>query len=310
MQHEEFRYLPVNRRDRQWGLYVTGAGVVLDGQPDADLTCHPEPYFYRWEDGRRFVDEFQLVYHPYNSLEMESEETGSVVVPAGNLVVLCAGMWHRYRPVLEPNWTQYWVSFGGGYVEQLARKGVFSPKEPLHHIGPDAGLLASYRRLFDRLQASSPVGLQQLLAASAMEILGLGLATARARTDGELDESLVCQAKSVMEQGVEEPLDMQELAASLGIGYHPFRRMFKQVTGLAPYQYHLQLRIGRAKQMLSQTDLSVKDIACSLKFNDSYHFSKIFKQHTGVSPTEWRDGTRGRREEGLREIRTFCRNRG
>lgn len=310
MQHEEFRYLPVSRRDRQWGLFVTGGGVVLDGQPDADWRCHPEPYRYRWEDGRRFADEYQVLYHPHNALEMESEETGPIVIPAGSLVVLCPGMWHRYRAVREPNWTQYWVSFGGGYVEQLVRKGVFSAKEPLHQVGLDSGLLASYRRLFDRLGSSSPLGLQQLLAASVMEILGLGLATARARTDGELDESLVCQAKSVMEQSIEEPLDMQELAASLGIGYHPFRRMFKQVTGLAPYQYHLQLRIGRARQLLLQTELSIKDIACALKFNDSYHFSKVFKQHTGVSPTEWRVGTRGRQEGGVRTFRTFCCNRG
>lgn len=43
------------------------------------------------------------------------------------------------------------------------------------------------------------------------------------------------------------------MAASLWIGYHQFRHTFKQLTGFAPYQYHLQLRIGRAKQLLTET---------------------------------------------------------
>ena len=84
---------------------------------------------------------------------------------------------------------------------------------------------------------------------------------------------------------------MKELAGSLGISYDYFRHIFKQQMGMAPYQYHLQLRINRAKELLHGTNMTTKDIAFALQFEAPYHFSRLFKQKTGMTPTEWRQGT-------------------
>lgn len=290
---EDFRYLPVGRRDRQWGLYVTGAGVVLDGGPESDASAHPQPYFYRWEKGR-VLPEYVAVYHPHSSLEFESEVTAAAIAPPGNLVLCCPGVWHRYRAVAEPTWTEYWVSFGGSYADHLVREGFFRRERPVHQVGMDVRLLGPYRRMLDRLR-SSPLGLAQLLAAGVTEILGVALALSRAGCSYDVGEAVVRQAKNILEQRVEEAVDIEELASSLRIGYHQFRHAFKQLTGFAPYQYHLQLRIGRAKQLLTETELSIKEIASLLKFDDSYHLSKTFKQRTGVSPSDWRRGVCARR---------------
>lgn len=285
---EEFRYLPVSRRDRQWGLYVTGAGMVNEAPRDWDPTQHPSPYYYRWEKGRKLADEYAALYLPHSRLELESEVSAKGIMRAGSFIVLCPGVWHRYRPpVDEANWKQYWITFGGSYADHLVREGFLSRAEPVHHVGPDMRLVAPYRRLLDRLKAA-PLGLQQLLAAGLTEILGVAVNLARADCGSDLGQAVVGQARSILEQRVEEAVDMQELADSLGIGYHHFRRVFKQLTGIAPYHYHLQLRIGRAKQLLLESELSIKEIAKLLKFDDPYHFSKSFKQHIGLAPSEWR----------------------
>ena len=286
---EDFCYLPVSRRDRQWGLYVTGVGVVLNGEPRSG-SVHPQPYFCQWDRGR-VLPEYAAVYHPHSSLEMESETTPYGIVPPGNFVFVCRDVWHRYRPVKEPNWTEYWVCFGGSYADQLVREGFFTPKVPLHQVGSDARLIGPYRRLLDQVRSASPLGLPQLLAASLTEILGTALAFSRAGCSGDVNESIVQKAKGTLERHIEEHIDMQELASSLGISYSTFRQLFKQLTGNAPYQYRLQLRLGRAKQLLVESELSVKEIAGLLKFDDSYHLSKMFKRHTGMSPSDWRSGT-------------------
>jgi transcriptional regulator GlxA family with amidase domain len=54
----------------------------------------------------------------------------------------------------------------------------------------------------------------------------------------------------------------------------------------------LQLRIGRARELLLGTNLSVKQIAYALRFASPYHFSKIFKKKTGMAPQQWRERTR------------------
>jgi transcriptional regulator GlxA family with amidase domain len=76
---------------------------------------------------------------------------------------------------------------------------------------------------------------------------------------------------------------MQKLARSLHLSYAHFRRIFKQQTGLSPYQYHLQLRINRAREMLHGTTLTVKQVARQLNFENAYHFSKIFKRKAGMA---------------------------
>jgi transcriptional regulator GlxA family with amidase domain len=53
-------------------------------------------------------------------------------------------------------------------------------------------------------------------------------------------------------------------------------------------QYHLQLRIGRAKDLLTGTALPVQQIAIQLGFDSPFYFSRIFKKKTGLAPQEWR----------------------
>jgi transcriptional regulator GlxA family with amidase domain len=54
----------------------------------------------------------------------------------------------------------------------------------------------------------------------------------------------------------------------------------------------LLFRIYRAKEMLLGTSLSVKEIATMLHFENPFHFSNVFKQKTGSSPSHWRRGVK------------------
>ena len=78
------------------------------------------------------------------------------------------------------------------------------------------------------------------------------------------------------------------MAASLGVSYHYFRELFKRHTGTSPYQYHLARRLDRAQTLLAESELTIKEVAAALHFNDAYHFSKTFKARTGRSPSRWR----------------------
>jgi transcriptional regulator GlxA family with amidase domain len=67
--------------------------------------------------------------------------------------------------------------------------------------------------------------------------------------------------------------------------------MFKQYTGIAPVQYQLDLKIRRAREMLVSTDLSIKEISYELGFQSIHYFSRIFKNKTGMAPSEIRKTT-------------------
>ena len=67
-------------------------------------------------------------------------------------------------------------------------------------------------------------------------------------------------------------------------------KIFKEAYGITPYAYFLSKKIRLAKDMLVNTNLSIKQIANNLNFADEYYFSNIFKQKTGVSPSKYRKG--------------------
>ena len=64
---------------------------------------------------------------------------------------------------------------------------------------------------------------------------------------------------------------------------------FKTITGLTVIQYINRCRIDKAKIMLLNNELLVKDIASSLGFSDEFYFSKTFKKLEGISPREFRN---------------------
>jgi len=63
-----------------------------------------------------------------------------------------------------------------------------------------------------------------------------------------------------------------------------FSRSFKQSAGIAPYQYLMQQRVERAKQLLKQQAISISDIALDCGFANQTHLTKVFRQMTGVTP--------------------------
>lgn len=75
----------------------------------------------------------------------------------------------------------------------------------------------------------------------------------------------------------------------LGSPYH-FCRLFKQATGISPYQYPIQQRIELGKQLLKQPGLTIVEIALSCGFGSQSSFTKAFRKHTGVTPKGFRQG--------------------
>lgn len=84
-----------------------------------------------------------------------------------------------------------------------------------------------------------------------------------------------------------KPITNDELANLLGISTVYFRKLFTKTTGTSPINYIQHLRINKAKEMLKSDYSKISLISEAVGYPNIYHFSKMFKQITGYSPTEY-----------------------
>jgi len=290
--NQYYRYLAISPRDKEWGLYVTGAGhrIVLPNDPyPPPEHIHPPTHEFSWQRGRKF-HEYGISYISEGQGEFESKESGRTVVGPGTALLLFPEVWHRYRPAKEVGWHEYWVVFHGDMAERLQQFGFIKPETPVLDTGVDDAIIHSFTSIFDRLR-SEAMGFQQQIAADTLGIIAALLAAERNRRADSRICDLVRRAKATIEERTETLPVIEDLASSLGISAGHFRRIFKQHTGLSPYQYHLQLKIGRAKLMLRESDLPIKHIAKQLGCQNIYSFAKLFKKKVDVPPGRWRSGS-------------------
>jgi len=280
---DQYRYPLVANRDREWGLFVTGAGRQTVG-PGLTRDTHPAPYEYTWATGRTLSNEFGLLCVTAGRAEvLESEAAGALPLAVGNVVLLFPGVWHRYRFDPTAHTTHLWVTFGGDHSQQLLRRGLLSPRRPVLPTVLSNELLEPFARLLKHLRDPSP-GQQQRLAAAVLELLGV--ATVAPPTSAPPD--LLEHARRLLGERLSDVIDLEDLADKLGMSYDRFRRRFKERFGIAPYQHRLLCKLTQAQELLATTDLSVARIAEMLRFDDPFHFSRLFKRKFGVAPSACR----------------------
>lgn len=105
------------------------------------------------------------------------------------------------------------------------------------------------------------------------------------------EESIINRARLLFRSNINNPYSPEQVAKELNVGYSWFRKQFKNYTGLSPGQYYLQLKIERAKDLLTNSHMRIKEISIELNFDSTLYFSKIFKEKTGFNPTDYRNRT-------------------
>jgi AraC family transcriptional regulator len=91
-----------------------------------------------------------------------------------------------------------------------------------------------------------------------------------------------------MSTHLDERLAMPRLAELSELSPTQFARTFRAATGKTPHGYLLELRIGRARELLETTDLAVIEVGLRCGFEQPSHFATMFRQIVGLSPRAWR----------------------
>lgn len=287
MLNNYFRYLSPTPFEHKWGVYVTALGyskvAPFEEYPNGK---HPESHHLTWNRGR-ILNDYYVVFISKGKGTYASALTSPTQVVAGNCFLLYPGVWHRYKPDPKHGWEEYWVGFNGAYISELLGN-VFDRNKAVVNLGFNTDMLILFTRLIDEIRLSS-IGYPQQIAGITLQILGLvSNALRNDERAGDPVGKLIAKARYLIRESFENSLDIEKLAGELPMGYSSFRKAFKQITGQSPNQYHMELRMERARHLLVMTLLNINEISGQLGFESVAYFSKLFKKKHGVSPMSFR----------------------
>lgn len=99
---------------------------------------------------------------------------------------------------------------------------------------------------------------------------------------------VIRKAINIIEQKIQDMPSLSELASLLGISRTYFSQIFKEVTGMRLQEYINQIRLEKAKDLLVNINLKIKEVSYQIGFKDPNYFCRKFKKVTGLTPTVWR----------------------
>jgi AraC family transcriptional regulator len=212
----------------------------------------------------------------------EANETTTRLCKPWSLIFLPAGAPHsnHYHDAgtrtfdiqLEPCWLSRLREHPGGLDHPWSFVG-----------GLPAQIAARIYTEFQMMDTASPLAIEGL----ALELLAQ---TTRCQTTvpDRKPPRWLREARELLNTQFAEKLSLEAIAQAVGV--HPthlareFRRRYRCTVG----QYIRDLRIEGARRELSTSDAPVAEIALAAGFSDQSHFTRVFKRHTGLTPTEFR----------------------
>ncbi|WP_421979808.1 GlxA family transcriptional regulator [Roseibium sp.] len=101
---------------------------------------------------------------------------------------------------------------------------------------------------------------------------------------GHATPGAVRRAIDLMEQNLEDPLSIPDICARLHVSQRQLSRLFRQYVRRSPVEYYRDIRLDRARGLVTQTEMKLSEIAAASGFNSQVHFSRSYKQRFGLSP--------------------------
>ena len=93
--------------------------------------------------------------------------------------------------------------------------------------------------------------------------------------------------KTYINNNICEKILLEDISSELNISKEHLTRKFKEIEGITPYTYVLNLKIEKAKQLLAK-DYDISEVAFKIGFFDQSHFNKVFKKHVSTTPKAYK----------------------
>lgn len=201
----------------------------------------------------------------------------------GDMYMLQLGENHHYFSNPHNPWKKIWINAQGSLPENLTRTyGIYSNSVFKNTDGYDL-LKQAVDICCNHTLSAREINEQIAVIFHRLVILMSNSIKTLPPISNEADI-----LKKYLDSHINDNVTIEELSKLIFRSESQTIRIFKKYFNDTPYEYLMKNKIYRAKTLLKNTNMRVKDIAYSIGFSDEHYFSSIFKQRTSMSPKEYK----------------------
>ncbi|MCV9387339.1 AraC family transcriptional regulator [Reichenbachiella ulvae] len=257
-------------------LYITDIGFFP----------HAKHHFRQRKNGCK---EHILIYCKEGQGIIEIHNT-QVELKANSFYIIPPETRHAYYAVQKDPWSIYWMHFTGPQAYSFFDKLDKDSHDKPRYISFEQRRISIFENLMNVIEDGYSSGNLEFVNITLWQLIGsfvydsyfseIGIETA--------EEDVVARSIKYMKERLNQALKVDEIASYFNYSNSHFFSLFKKKTGYSPIHYFNHLKIQKACQILSFTDLSVKEISFQLGYEDPLYFSRLFKKTMNISPLQYR----------------------
>ena len=214
------------------------------------------------------------------------------IIPKGNMILFRPNEPQIYNLYAADKPETYWIHFTGSEVAHLLRHYEMPENEKVFFTGTSLDYQWLFRQMIQELQLQR-INYNDLLS---MNLRHIFLKINRYLHEGnEIGTEMLNEIEQAMHyfnDHYNQSIVIDEYAKSRAMTANWFIQNFRKVTKCTPMQYILNLRITNAMNLIDNTNYNMSQIASAIGYENSMYFSRIFKKHTGLTPTAYKQRNR------------------
>ena len=294
------------RRDENYQPMVQ-ADFILDGYADVlnyipcvedawyeEIRLQAFSHMFTQKDyftERQDLDSYLILYTLGGEGILRYEEE-KFSLSTGDIVWIDCRRHHYYR-TNEENWEHCDLHISGRQAALFYDTFMNSGSVLVHENDP-ARFLRCLTNVLDAY--SNPSAIRNPAIARALQELCMDLIekASGAQTHSAESELRIQMKKSIsfLHENFRSPISLDDMASKANLSKYHFSRCFRKLTGFAPNEYLIQLRLDHARMLLESTDLPIRTVGEMSGFADEAYFSRLFHQRTGTSARAYRKESR------------------
>ncbi len=240
------------------------------------------------------VREFYLFHYIFSGKGLFQSSEGTFQLQQGQGFLIFPKELTFYEADKNAPWSYAWVGVTGLHAGECFKESGLSRENPVWNGGNDNLMETCLKEICSiaRTAPANSLGITGYTYLFFSRLIALSDSHKPRDHRNNRQKSYIQASIAYIEQNYHKKLTVEEVASHIGLDRSYLGTIFRKHTHTTMQAYLLQLRISKACGLLRSEDIRIADVARSVGYDDPFQFSKIFKQHKGISPLAYKKSFR------------------